>query len=256
MGKVISVYNQKGGVGKTTTVINVAAALAFTGLFKKKVLVIDLDPQGNASSGFGVDKSQVELDIYKVLVGQAEIGEAIQTVKENRLDILPSTPALTGFEIEAISIDRPHDRLKDALNSVKENYDFIFIDCPPSLGMLSMNALSASDSVLIPIQSEYYALEGVSQLVSTIDMVKNQVNPKLEIEGVVLQMVDTRTNLSQDVIDEVKKFFGEKVYRTHIPRNIRVAEAPSYGESVITYDKASKGAKAYMALAKEIKKRN
>ena len=256
MGKVISVYNQKGGVGKTTTVINLAAALAYTGLFKKKVLVVDLDPQGNASSGLGIDKSQVELDIYKVLTGQADLEEAIRIIKDKRLDILPSTPALTGFEIEAISIDHAHDRLKEALDKVRDKYDFILIDCPPSLGMLSMNALSASDSVLIPIQSEYYALGGVSQLVSTIDMVKNQVNPDLTIEGVVLQMVDTRTNLSQEVIDEVEKFFGDKVYKTHIPRNIRVAEAPSYGESVITYDKASKGARAYIALAKEVKKRN
>lgn len=256
MGKIISVYNQKGGVGKTTTVINLSAALAYTGLFKKKVLVIDLDPQGNTSSGLGVDKSQLEMDIYKVLAGQATLDQAIITIKEKRLYLLPSTPALTGFEIEAVSIESPHGRLKTALDGVRDQYDFIFIDCPPSLGMLSMNALAASDSVLIPIQSEYYALEGVSQLVSTIDRVKNAVNPDLEIEGVVLQMVDARTNLSQDVIDEVHRFFGDKVYKTYIPRNIRVAEAPSYGQSVITYDKASKGAKAYIALAKEVKKRN
>ncbi len=255
MSKVISVYNQKGGVGKTTTVINLAAALAETGLFKKNVLVIDMDPQGNTSSGYGVHKDELEHDVYGLLIGQAKAEEAI--IKLNKhLDLIASTSELTGFEIEAMSMENPYDCLKTAIAELKEKYDFVFIDCPPSLGMLSLNALTASNSVLIPIQTEYYALEGVSQLVSTIDMVKEKVNPHLEIEGILLSMVDNRTNLAQDVINEVNKYFENLVYKTEIPRNIRLAEAPSYGQSIISYDKGSKGAKAYIALSKEFKKRN
>ena len=256
MAKVISVYNQKGGVGKTTTVINLSAALAMTGIFKKKILVIDLDPQGNTSSGFGIHKDQIETDIYALLIDEKPVKEAIHEIVAKHLDLIASTPALTGFEIEALSMEEPYARLKHVIEAIESEYDFIFIDCPPSLGLLSLNALAASQSVLIPIQAEYYALEGVSQLVSTIDLIRSQVNPDLAIEGVVLQMVDQRTNLSQDVMDEVNRYFGDKVFQTIIPRNIRVAEAPSYGESVIQYDKSSKGAKAYINLAKEFKKRN
>lgn len=256
MSKVISVYNQKGGVGKTTTVINLSDALASTGFFKKNILVIDMDPQGNTSSGFGLDKKSLEHDIYSLLIGDDEINDCIINGGNKHLDIIPSTPQLTGFEIEALSLEEPYERLKKALLNVKDKYDFVFIDCPPSLGMLSLNALAASNSLIVPIQTEYYALEGVSQLVATIDMVKKQVNPDLEIEGILLSMVDSRTNLSQDVINEVNKYFKDLVYKTEIPRNIRLAEAPSYGQSIISYDKSSKGAKAYIALAKEFKKKN
>lgn len=255
MSRVISVFNQKGGVGKTTTVINLSAALAYTGLIKKNVLVIDMDPQGNTSSGLGFNKAELDLDIYNVLIGQASINEAKKEVRNRHLQLVPAKPDLTGFEVEALSLEDPYNCLKKALDEVRDDYDYLFIDCPPSLGMLSLNALTASDSVLIPIQTEFYALEGVSQLVSTLDMIKESVNPNLEVEGVLLSMVDRRTNLAQDVEAEVKKYFGDQVFETVIPRNVRLAEAPSYGESIITYDRFSKGAQAYLSLAKEIKKK-
>lgn len=256
MGKVISVYNQKGGVGKTTTVVNLSAALAYTGLFKKKVLVLDMDPQGNTTSGLGLDKNDQQNNMYSLLVDQLSLESAWKEVQSDRLKVISSTPDLTGFEIEAVGLERAHYRLKELIDPARDAFDFIFIDCPPSLGMLSMNALAASDSVLIPIQTEFYALEGVSQLVETLDLVRKKINPSLEVEGVVLTMYDARTNLAQDVRNEVNRYFEGKVFKTEIPRNIRLAEAPSFGESAITYDRNSKGAEAYIQLAKELKRRN
>ncbi len=254
MGKVISIYNQKGGVGKTTTTINLSAALASTGLKKKKVLLVDMDPQGNSTSGLGIDKDELETTIYSIINGENEVNDTIVSTSCKNLFLIPSDSDLAGFEVEAVNRDDRTFLLKNIIEKVKNSYDYIFIDCPPSLGLLSLNALCASDSVLVPIQTEYYALEGVSQLISTIDMVKQGLNPSLEVEGVLLSMYDSRTKLGQDVVDEVTKHFGNKVFNTVIPRNITLAEAPSYGESVITYDKKSKGAQAYIELAREFKK--
>lgn len=255
MTRIISVYNQKGGVGKTTTVINLSTALADTCLKKKKVLVLDMDPQGNTTSGLGVDKESLTADLYQVLLGNATMDQAKKDIQNSHLHLIPSSPDLTGFEIEALGLEDRNLRLKKPLEAVKDRYDYIFIDCPPSLGMLSLNALAASDSVLIPIQTEFFALEGVSQLVSTLEMIRKSINPALEVEGVLLSMVDRRTNLAQDVEAEVKKYFGDRVFKTVIPRNVRLAEAPSYGESIIHFDRFSKGAQAYINLAKELKKR-
>lgn len=248
MGRVITVFNQKGGVGKTTSVINMAAAL---GKKNKKILVIDIDPQGNATSGLGIDKKSLQVSMYDVLINNVDLKTVIKSTSAHNVDVVPSNLDLAGAEIELIEKDERELALKKSLNGVREEYDFIFIDCPPSLGLLSINGLSASDSVIIPIQCEYYALEGVSQLVETIMLVKRSLNPDLEIEGVILSMFDGRTNLSIQVVEEVKKYFKDKVYTSIIPRNVRLAEAPSYGLSVIDYDAKSKGAEAYTELAEE-----
>ncbi|MFA5523709.1 MAG: AAA family ATPase [Tissierellales bacterium] len=248
MGKVIAIFNQKGGVGKTTTNVNLSACLSTLG---KKILVIDIDPQGNTTSGFGINKNNINFSIYDVLINGVDINEAVIPTNLEGLSIVPSNAHLAGAEIELTESKNRELILKKAIVSIKEEYDFVFIDCPPSLGLLTINALVGSDSVVIPIQCEYYALEGVSQLMNTIKLVNSSLNPDLEVEGVVLSMFDGRTNLSIEVVDEVKKFFRGKVYTSIIPRNVRLAEAPSHGLSIIEYDPKSKGAEAYMELAKE-----
>ena len=249
MGKAIAIFNQKGGVGKTTTNINLAACLAMRG---KKILVLDIDPQGNTTSGLGIAKKGLKYTSYDLFVGD-ELNAANTILHTNfqNLDIIPASVDLAGAEIELVRISGREKRLKLALDQVRDNYDYIFIDCPPSLGLLTLNALTAVDSVLIPIQCEFYALEGVSQLVSTVDLVRKSLNPKLRIEGVILSMFDGRTNLSLQVVEEVKRYFGSKLYSTVIPRNVRLAEAPSYGLPITSYDPRSKGAKAYQAFAEE-----
>lgn len=253
MSKIIAIANQKGGVGKTTTTVNLAACLAKAG---KRVLLIDIDPQGNSSSGLGIDKRRVEKTVYDCLINE-ELMEnvAISTQYEN-LDVCPSNLNLSGAEIELISVIGRENRLKQSLQGVKDKYDFILIDTPPSLGLITINTLTAANSVLIPIQCEFYALEGVSQLVETIKRIKKALNPDLFIEGIVMTMYDARTNLAVEVVDEVKRFFPEKVYRTIIPRNVRLGEAPGFGRPIIYYDEASKGAEAYTELAKEIIENN
>ena len=249
MGKAIAIFNQKGGVGKTTTNINLAACLALKG---KKVLILDIDHQGNTTSGIGIRKKGLEKTTYEVLIDEKmKVEEAILPTIVKNLDIVPASVQLAGAEIELVKLEGREKRLKRALDSVRDQYDYIFIDCPPSLGLLTINSLTAVDSVLIPIQCEFYALEGVSQLVSTIDLVRKSLNPKLEIQGVILSMFDGRTNLSIQVVNEVKKYFKSKVYSTVIPRNIRLAEAPSFGLPITEYDPKSKGALAYLEFAEE-----
>jgi len=249
LGKAIAIFNQKGGVGKTTTNINLAAGLAIKG---KKVLILDIDPQGNTTSGIGIVKKGLEITTYEILIDDKINPERaiLRTCVEN-LDIIPASVNLAGAEIELVQLEGREQRLKKAIEKIKSKYDYIFIDCPPSLGLLTINSLTAVDSVLIPIQCEFYALEGVSQLMSTIDIVKKNLNPNLEIQGVILSMFDGRTNLSIQVVEEVKKHFKEKVYTTVIPRNIRLAEAPSYGLPITEYDPKSKGAEAYIEFAEE-----
>lgn len=249
MGKAIAIFNQKGGVGKTTTNINLAACLA---LKDKRVLIVDIDPQGNTTTGMGISKKELEYTSYNILVDKDVVPEKtiIKTQVKN-LDIIPASVNLAGAEIEMVQVVGRELRLKKALDKIKDKYDYIFIDCPPSLGLLTINSLTAVDSVLIPIQCEFYALEGVSQLMSTIDLVKKSLNAKLEIQGVILSMFDGRTNLSVQVVEEVKKYFKDKVYTTVIPRNVRLAEAPSYGMPITEYDPASKGAEAYLEFAEE-----
>jgi chromosome partitioning protein len=254
MGKAIAIFNQKGGVGKTTTNINLGAGLAKMG---KKVLIVDIDPQGNTTSGIGIRKRSLEYSLYDVLINENfDMKKAILPTKTTNLSILPASVDLAGAEVELVGIEGRERRLKKAIESIRDEYDFIFIDCPPSLGLLTINSLTAVDSVLIPIQCEFYALEGVSQLMSTVELVKLNMNPDLYVEGVMLSMFDGRTNLSLQVVQEVKKYFGNKVYSTVIPRNVRIAEAPSYGVPVITYDPSAAGAKAYLALAKEFLERS
>ncbi|GAE34417.1 ParA family protein [Halalkalibacter akibai] len=249
MARIIAVANQKGGVGKTTTSVNLSACLAYLG---KRVLLVDIDPQGNATSGLGIEKGDVDECVYDILVEDVEASQVIKPTSMERLDVLPSTIQLSGAEIELVPTISREVRLKRALNSVSANYDYIFIDCPPSLGLLTINALTASDSVLIPVQCEYYALEGLSQLLNTVRLVQKHLNTDLGIEGVLLTMLDARTNLGIQVIDEVKKYFREKVFDTIIPRNVRLGEAPSHGEPIITYDAKSRGAEVYLDLAKEV----
>lgn len=249
MARIISVANQKGGVGKTTTTVNLGSSLAYMG---QKVLLIDMDAQGNATSGLGVRKPDVEQDIYDVLVNEVPIVDAILPSSRENLDIVPATLQLAGAEIELTSMMARESRLKSAISELEEHYDFILIDCPPSLGHLTINAFTASDSILIPVQCEYYALEGLSQLLNTVRLVQKHFNPTLEIEGVLLTMYDARTNLGAEVVEEVRRYFQEKVYETIIPRNIRLSEAPSHGLSIVDYDIRSKGAEVYQELAKEV----
>ena len=249
MGKVIALCNQKGGVGKTTTAINLASYLALSG---KKVLLIDIDPQGNATSGLGINKHDIKHSVYHVLIDDVDPRLIMINTQVNNLSLFPSNLNLTGAEVELVgTLGREH-RLKKALAGLVNEFDFILIDCPPSLGLLTINALSAANSVLIPIQCEYYALEGLSQLVNTVNLVRENINPSLEVEGVLLTMADYRTNLTNEVINEVKKFFGDKVYATVIPRNIRLAEAPGFGKPIVMYDKNSIAAKKYEDFTNEL----
>lgn len=245
----MAIANQKGGVGKTTTSVNLSACLAHLG---KKVLLIDTDPQGNATSGVGVNKGDVHQCIYDILIDDVEIHDTILSTKVENLDIIPATISLAGAEIELVSTISREVRMKHAIQKVKDEYDYIVIDCPPSLGLLTINALTASDSIVIPVQCEYYALEGLSQLLSTIRLVQKHLNEELIIDGVLLTMFDARTNLGIQVIEEVKKYFQDKVYKTIIPRNVRLSEAPSHGEPIIMYDSRSRGAEVYLELAKEV----
>lgn len=249
MGKIIAVVNQKGGVGKSTTSINLGACLAKNG---KKVLLVDSDPQGNATSGIGVEKKSLQKCIYDLLINDLLAADILRKTQMGNLDIIPATIQLAGAEIELVSAISRETKLKRALEKLDQIYDYIIIDCPPSLGLLTLNALTASGSIIIPIQCEYYALEGLSQLVNTIQIVKKHLNPNLEIEGIVLTMYDSRTNLGQQVAEEVKNFLPNKVYQTVIPRNIRLSEAPSFGQPIIIYDPKSKGAQAYSDLAQEV----
>ena len=252
MGKAIAIFNQKGGVGKTTTNINLAACLANKG---KKVLLLDIDPQGNTTSGLGIDKRKMEYSTYDLLIEKDfDTPKAIIKTGTEGLDLIPASVSLSGAEVELVNVKGREKRLKKAMDKVKKKYDYIFIDCPPSLGLLTVNSLTAVDSVLIPIQCEFYALEGVAQLMNTIEIVKKNLNSKLEIEGVILSMFDGRTNLSIQVVEEVKKYFGRKVYTTVIPRNVRLAEAPSYGLPIVEYDPRSTGAEAYREFAEEFLK--
>lgn len=252
MGKIVSIANQKGGVGKTTTSINLSTILAKKG---KKVLMIDADPQGNASSGVGVDK-EVEESVYDILIGDTEIKGVVIKTNIKNLYVCPSNINLAGAEVELVSVMSREYRLKEKLDEVKDEYDYIIIDCPPSLGLITLNAFTASDSVLIPVQCEYYALEGLGQLINTINLVKKHLNKNIDIEGALLTMYDARTNLSNQVVKEVKKYFNDKVYKNVIPRNVKLSEAPSYGMPISIYDPRSKGAKSYEKFVKEFMKNN
>jgi len=252
VGRIIAVANQKGGVGKTTTAVNLASALGRAG---KKILVVDVDPQGNATSGLGVNKRQTTRSTYNLLIADASIEEVLIRTSFQNLDLLPSNLNLAGVEIELVEMPERAYRLRQALAPVKEKYDFIFIDCPPSLGLITLNALAAAQGLLVPIQCEYYALEGLSQLVSTVRQVKRMYNQDLDFEGVLLTMFDNRLNLTTQVVSEVKRHFSDKVYKTVIPRNVRLSEAPSYGQPIQYYEQGSKGAQAYDDLAKEFLKR-
>ena len=249
MGRIIAIANQKGGVGKTTTAINLSASLTESG---KKVLTIDMDPQGNTTSGLGIDKNQIENTVYEVILEELPTEECIQPSIMEGLDVIASNINLSGAEVELISLENKEFLLKDKVEKLKSEYDYIIIDCPPSLNLLTINAMTTADTVLVPIQCEYYALEGLTQLMKTIDLIKERLNPKLEIEGVVFTMFDGRTNLSLQVVENVKENLDRNIYKTIIPRNVRLAEAPSYGMPINMYDKRSTGAEAYRLLAEEV----
>ena len=253
MGKVIAIANQKGGVGKTTSAVNLTASLGRKG---KKMLLIDIDPQGNASSGLGVNKRDIQLSTYDILIADAKAEDVLQRTSFENIDLLPASMDLAAAEIELVEAENRVMKLKQALAPIKEQYDYILIDCPPSLGLITLNALNCCDTLLIPIQCEYYALEGLSQLMGTVRQVKRLYNPQIEIEGVLLTMFDGRLNLTLQVVAEVKKFFPKKVYRTVIPRNVRLSEAPSFGQPVLYYDRTSRGSKAYEDLADEFLENN
>lgn len=253
MGKVLAIANQKGGVGKTTTCINLAASLAAT---KRKVLLVDLDPQGNATMGSGIDKSDLEFSVYELLTGRCELSQALQYSENGGYDILPANGDLTAAEVELLDVKMKESRLRYALTSLRSQYDFILIDCPPSLNMLTVNGLVAADGVIIPMQCEYYALEGLSALVNTIQRISSVLNPSLQIEGLLRTMYDPRNSLTLDVSAQLTNHFGDQLYQTVIPRNVRLAEAPSFGMPALTYDKQSRGAVAYLALAGEVVRRS
>ena len=251
MAKIVAIANQKGGVGKTTTAVNLSSCVAALG---KRVLIVDLDPQGNTTTGYGIPKRSVEKGTYEILIGEARASEAIRKT-EYRTDVIGSNTRLAGASLEMIDLPGREGRLRKALAEVQKDYDFIFIDCPPSLDLLTLNGLSACDSVLIPVQCEYYALEGIADLMRSIKMCNKRLNPELSVQGIVMTMYDGRTKLSDQVVNEVRKFFGKKVYKTMIPRNVRLSEAPSHRKPAIAYDKESKGARAYLHLAGELIKR-
>ena len=249
MGRIITITNQKGGVGKTTTAINLSACLAEAG---QKVLIVDFDPQGNATSGFGLEKGSIENTVYQMLIGESTVKECIEKEVQENLDVLPSDVNLAGAEVELLEMENKETLLKNNLKKIKNQYDFIIIDCPPSLNLLTINALTAADTVIVPIQCEYYALEGLSQILKTINLVKRKLNRKLELEGVVFTMYDARTNLSLEVVESVKSSLNQNIYKTIIPRNVRLAEAPSHGMSINLYDSRSSGAESYRLLAAEV----
>ncbi len=249
MSKVISIVSQKGGVGKTTSTINLGASLVKRG---QKVLIIDIDPQGNATTGIGIDRSNLDLSVYDLLVNEVDATEVVLNTKVKGLDILPTKIDLAGADIELVNATKRESRLKNAIAKIKSKYDYILVDCPPSLGLLTLNSLTASDSVIIPVQCEYYALEGLTQLLATIMRVQKSINKSLEIEGVLLTMLDMRTNLGMEVVEEVKIYFKDKVFNSIIPRAVRISEAPAYGLPITEYDISSRGARAYLSLAKEV----
>ncbi len=253
MGRIIAIVNQKGGVGKTTTAVNLSACL---GVSSQKVLLVDLDPQSNTTSGVGIDKYKVTEGIYKAIIGHHPLIGVIMHTEFKNLDVIPSTPDLAGAEVDLLEIENRHNRLREEIIPLKEKYDFIIIDCPPALGQLTMNALSAADSVLVPIQCDYYALEGLIQLMKTIDLVQKQMNMALEIEGMVMTMGDLRTNLARQVIEDVRNHFGDKMFKTVILRNITLSEAPGFGKPIIYYDINSQGSKDYLSLAQEVVTKN